>query len=331
MQARLEKLFGVFVVLVALITTPLSALAEEIWRSEGYVAMVNGSVITIEDFNRAMKQVEQRLAGAEKDLGVSQRAEIKKEVLEKLINRELLYQKSQKDGFKVTSAEVDDQLSRIRRRFSSEEEFKRALGYMGFTEKNIEYQIRRGIEIQRFVDHNFAQKAAVAEKEIKAYYKSHPGYFKQPEQVRASHILIKVAPDANDFQKAEARSKIEMIRQMLKEGEDFAALARAYSKGPSNANDGDLGYFRRGEKAMPFETAAFALEPGDVSGIIETDIGFHLIKVVDKKSEASTGYGKARGKIAQYMKQKQVQKMADEYAENIKRSATIERFLTENH
>ncbi|MFC1812739.1 peptidylprolyl isomerase [Thermodesulfobacteriota bacterium] len=326
MQARLEKSFGVFVVLLALIMTPLSALAEETWRSEGYVAVVNGAVITIEDFNRAMKQVEQRLANTEKDPGVSRLSEIKKEVLEKLINRELLYQKSQKDGFKVTSAEVDDQLSRIRRRFPSEEEFKRALGYMGFTEKNIEHQIRRGIEIQRFVDHNFAQQAAVPEKEIKAYYNSHQNYFKQPEQVRASHILIKVDPEANDFQKAEARRKIEMIRQMLEEGEDFAVLARAYSEGPSNANGGDLGYFRRGEKAMPFETAVFALAPREVSGVVETDIGFHLIKVVDKKPETSTSYGEARDKIAQYLKQKQVQKPANEYAEKIKRSATIERF-----
>lgn len=330
MQTRLGKFFWILAVLSALITTPLSALAEETWRSEGYVAVVNGSVITIEDFNRAMKQVEQRLANTEKDLGVSRLSEIKKEVLEKLINRELLYQKSQKDGFKVTWAEVDDQLSKIRRRFSSKEEFKRALGYMGFTEKNIEYQIRRGIEIQRFVDHNFAQQAAVPEKEIKAFYKSHPDYFKQPEQVRASHILIKVDPDANDFQKVEARSKIEMIRQMIEEGEDFAVLARAYSEGPSNANSGDLGYFRRGEKVVPFETAAFVLEPGEVSGIVETDIGFHLIKVVDKKSETSTGYGEARDKIAQYLKQKQVQQLANEYAENIKRSATIERFITEN-
>jgi len=326
MQARLEKYFGVFVVLLTLIMTPLSTLAEETWRSEGYVAMVNGSVITKEDFNRAMKHVEQRLANTEKDLGVPRLSEIKKEALEKLINRELLYQKSQKDGFKVTSAEVDDQMSRIRRRYSSEDEFKRSLGYMGFTEKNIAYQIRRGMGIQRFVDHNFARQAAVPEREIKAFYKSHPDYFKQPEQVRASHILIKVDPDANDSQKTEARSKIEMIRQMLEEGEDFAVLARAYSEGPSNANDGDIGYFRRGEKAMPFEMAAFGLEPGGVSGIVETDIGFHLIKIVDKKSKTSTGYRKARDKIARYLKQKQAQKLANEYAESMKRSATVERF-----
>lgn len=330
MQARLEKYFWVLVVLLALTITPLSVLTEAAGRPERYVAVVNGSVITTESFNRAMKQVEQRIANAEKDLDDSQFLEIKIEVLEKLINRELLYQESQTAGFKVTPAEVDDQLNRIRRRFPTEEDFERALGYMGFTKNNVASQIRRGMEIQRFIDRKFARQAAVSEKEIKAFYKSHPDYFKQPEQVRASHILIKVDSGANDFQKAEARSKIEMIRQTLEEGEDFAVLARAYSEGPTAANDGDLGYFRRGEKAMPFETAAFALAPGEVSGVVETSIGFHLIKVFDKKYEKPIGYGGARDKIFQYLKQKQAQKLANDYAESVKRSATIERFITGN-
>ena len=108
---------------------------------------------------------------------------------------------------------------------------------------------------------------------------------KKPEQVKASHILVKVDAGADEAKKAEARKKIQEIQQKVKAGGDFEALATENSDCPSKAKGGDLGFFERGQMVKPFEEAAFALKPGEVSGIVETQFGYHIIKVQEKKDE----------------------------------------------
>jgi peptidyl-prolyl cis-trans isomerase C len=156
-----------------------------------------------------------------------------------------------------------------------------------------------------------------------------PGLFKQPEQVRASHILIKVEPQADESQKAAARKKIQKIQQRLQKGEDFAALAEEFSQCPSSAKGGDLGYFRRGQMVKPFEEAAFALKPGEVSDVVETKFGYHLIKVIEKKSETTIAFEDIKDRLEQYLKQEKVQKEVSLYAQKLKEKAKVERFLTQ--
>jgi peptidyl-prolyl cis-trans isomerase C len=149
--------------------------------------------------------------------------------------------------------------------------------------------------------------------------------FKQPEQVKASHILIKVTPDADDAQKATARKKIEEIQQKLKNGGDFAALAKEYSEGPSGARGGDLGFFRHGQMVKPFENAAFGLEPGQVSDVVTTRFGYHLIKVTEKKPAKTLAYSEVKDKIGERLKQQKIEKQAGEYIDGLKKDAKIEK------
>jgi peptidyl-prolyl cis-trans isomerase C len=108
-------------------------------------------------------------------------------------------------------------------------------------------QLERNTAIKEFIDKQFVQKVTISDKESKAYYESNPDLFKQPEQVQASHILIKIDSKADESQKAQARKKIEKIQKRLQKGEDFAALAKEFSQCPSKAKGGDLGYFQRGQ------------------------------------------------------------------------------------
>ena len=151
--------------------------------------------------------------------------------------------------------------------------------------------------------------------------------FKQPEQIKASHILIKVDAKADEAQKAEARKKIEEVQQKLKDGGDFAALAKEYSEGPSSAKGGDLGYFRRGQMVKPFEDAALALKPNEVSDIVETRFGYHLIIVYDTKPEQTLAYADVKDKISQRMKQEKIEKEAVQYVDKLKKDAKLEKFL----
>lgn len=242
MQIKHRRWFLALVTTINLAWIALPALAAEKQASEGKVAVVNGSVITQEDFDREMGRVLQRLASMGRSLDDSQLRAIKKEVLEGLIHGELLYQESQRKEIKVEEVAINEQLETLKKRFPSEDEFKTALNKMNLSEANIRSQIKKGLTIEQFVE-----KVTVSDKELRAYYDSHPDSFKQPEQVRASHILIKVDPQADESQRAEARKKIAEIQQKLQKGEDFATLAKESSQGPSSAKGGDLGYFRGGK------------------------------------------------------------------------------------
>jgi peptidyl-prolyl cis-trans isomerase C len=256
----------------------------------------------------------------------SQLSRIKKDLLENLIDRELLYQESQKKGIKVDEAAIDE---RFKKQFADEAKLKNILRSMNLSEAGIRSQFMRGMAIRKLVDQEIAPKATVSEKEMKAYYDSNPRFFVQPEQVQASHILIKVDSKADKSQKAEARKELEEIQQRIEKGEDFSVLAKESSECPSSAKGGDLGYFGRGKMAKPFEEAAFALKPGQVSEIVETRYGYHLIKAMGKRPERTVPYKEAKARIEQRLKREKIQKEVDLYVAKLKEKAKVERLLTE--
>ena len=291
------------------------------------IAAVNGIDITGAQFNKELSLQLDRISKQGQQLSDEQLAALKKDLLNSLIEREVLYQQSQKVGIKVTDQDVDEQLATIKKRFPSEQEYKNALSAMNLTEDEVKKQIARGLAIRGLMDQVIMSKIIITDEETKSYYDANPQLFKQPEQVKASHILIKVAADATDAQKAEARKKIEDVQQKIKNGGDFAELAKEYSEGPSNVRGGDLGYFRRGQMVKPFEDAAFALQPNEVSGVVETQFGYHIIKVYDKKPEQVLAYSDVKEKLAQHMQQQKAEKEAGQYIEQLKKDAKIETFL----
>ncbi len=288
------------------------------------VAVVNGTPITRVNFDRALGYAKQQALRMGKALDDAQ---IKEGVLNQLIGSELLYQAAQKEGVTIDEKTVDERLAQWKKRFTTEEEYKKALKGLDLSEPQMKGDIKKGMTIEKLVVDKFVDKTAVPEKEIKAYYDSHSGLFKQPEQVRASHILIKVEPKAAESEKAEALKKIKEVQEKQKKGEDFAELAKAYSQGPSSSKGGDLGYFSRGQMVPPFEGAAFKLKPGEVSDIVETRFGYHLIKVVDKKPESTVPYDDIKGRIGQYLKQEKIQKEVKQLVDKLRKEATVETFL----
>ena len=306
----------------------LPGFATETTASKDKVAVVNGSVITQAELDREVNLVQQRFANMGRPMGQVQLLTIKSQVLESLISRELLYQESQKKGVKVNQQRLDTEYEGLKNRFPSEEEFKNRLSSLKISEADVKTQIERGLVIQEFIDEEIGGKVVVPEKDVKAYYDTHPDSFKQPEQVRASHILLKVDPQADKDQKAAARKKLEEIRKRLLKGEDFVALAREFSEGPTSVRGGDLGYFRRGQMVKPFEDAAFALKVGELSDVVETRFGYHLIKVTGKKPETTIAYAEVKERLQKYLKDEKVQQEVTVYIEELKTKAKVEKFLT---
>ena len=291
------------------------------------VAVVNGVVITRAEFDKELSVHLQRVARQGQQLSEEQMKALEKEILEGLIEREVLFQETRKAGIKISDQKVDEQLAGIKKRFPNEEEFQKALASMNLTEAEVKNQIKRGLAIRELIDQNVTSKIVITDAATNDYYKANPQLFKQPEQVKASHILIKVEPSADEAAKTAARKKITGIQQKLKDGGDFAELAKQNSEGPSAARGGDLGYFNRGQMVKPFEDAAFSLKTNEVSDVVETRFGYHLIKVYDKKPEQTLAYEDVKEKIAQKLKQEQVEKAATLYVDNLKKGAKVEKSM----
>jgi peptidyl-prolyl cis-trans isomerase C len=302
-------------------------LADETNPADNKVAEVNGSVITKAQFDSEMSRVNARLEVAGQTPSTSQREEIRKEVLKNLIDRELLLQESARKKITVDDPSVAEQIESLKKRFPGEGEYKEWLTMIGFSEEELKSRIKEEMAIKRLVDEEIVAKIAVSEKEAKEYYDNNPNSFSQAEQVQASHILIAFDQKAGAPAKEAARKKIEEIEERLKKGEDFSALAKEFSQCPSSEKGGDLGYFERGQMVPPFEDAAFALEPGTVSGIVETQFGYHLIKSVDKKPATTILYSDISEQLQQYLKNEKVKKETPIYLSNLKAKAEVKWYL----
>jgi peptidyl-prolyl cis-trans isomerase C len=319
------QLWGMIALTLILASTVV--LAEEKKTNSDRVAVVNGVNIASKDFNQALNYYLQMVAQRGQQIPESQMPEIKNAILENLIITELLFQESKQKGIQVNAEDVTKQLQSIKQQVPSEAEFKKLLGENQITESDLRLQIERDMAIQQLINNEVAQKVMISDEESKTYYDTHPQSFVQPEQVRASHILIKVDADATEAQKTEARKKITAIQQKLKKGEDFASLAENYSEDTTSKKGGDLGYFGRGQMVEPFEEAAFSLKPNEISDIVETQYGYHLIKVVDKKPEAKLTYAEVKDRLDQYLKQQKLQSAEKLYIDNLRKNAAVEKFL----
>jgi peptidyl-prolyl cis-trans isomerase C len=317
----------IIVIAMSLVLVSTLALAEEKKELAGKAAVVNGVAISKDDFNREMDFYIKRASQQGQQVPQAQLGMMKSQVLDSLIDRELLYQETKKKGIKADAAEVDGELQKIKQRYAKEGEFEQLLSNMGLTEPDVRRQIERGLAIQQLIDKEVRTKVKIGDEEVKSYYDSNPQLFQQPEQVKASHILIKVNADATQEKKDEARKKIESVQKKAKKGEDFSTLAKTYSEGPSGPKGGDLGYFRRGQMVKPFEDAAFKLEPNQTSDIVETQFGYHLIKVVDKKPAQQVAYADVKEQLSEHLKKQKMDSEASTYIEGLRSTAKIEKFL----
>jgi peptidyl-prolyl cis-trans isomerase C len=224
----------------------------------------------------------------------------------------------------VDDNDVGQQLTQLKGRFSSEEDFANALKRLKMTENDLKDEFTRRLVVKTMIDQVIANKVEITAEETKTFYDSNPNYFKAPERVRASHVLVKLDPKASEVEKAEARKKIEDIQKRIQKGEELSALAKELSDCPSASKGGDLDYFQRGQMVAPFEEAAFSLKPGETSGVVETQFGYHLIKVVDKKESGTIVYDEIRGNIESHLRQQKVNEKYAAYIEELKSNAKVE-------
>ena len=288
------------------------------------VAEVNGVIITQAELDR---EIDNLLRKGQMNQTQPVSEDFKQKALDNLIKKELIYQAAKKSGVKVDEAEVEKQFEQVKGRFPSDDAFKEILENQNMTKEQVKDEIRQALVIRSYIENEFMEQIEVTEEMKKEYYSGNKEKFKQPERVKASHILVKVPPDADEKTRKEAREKIEKIQEEIKAGEDFTKLAQEKSEGPSSEKGGDLGFFMRGQMVKPFEEAAFSLKEGEVSQIVETQFGYHIIKVSEKESEKTMSYEEMAPRIEQFLKQEKMMKMVQDKLEQMRENVDIKVYI----
>lgn len=286
------------------------------------VARVNGEAINGAELENAVKGLEGRAGGP---VPADQRDRVYRGVLDDMIGYKLLIQEAKARKIAVPDADVEAQVAQIRGQFPNQQQFEQALAAQKLTVQNVRDDARSEISVEKLVEGEIGSKIAVKPEAINDFYKNNQDKFQQGPRVRASHILIQVPQGADAAAKQQAKTKAEGILKDLKAGKDFAAAAKENSQDPGSApNGGDLGYFEQGQMVPQFEQAAFTLGPGQMSELVETQFGYHIIKVSEHQDGRVVPLEEAKGQIEQYLTQQNRQAETQAFVNTLKSKATIE-------
>jgi parvulin-like peptidyl-prolyl isomerase len=321
------------------------------------VAIVNGEVIFSDDLERAVSPaIEQFKKLTPPEQQTKERInELKKLALDQLIEERLLVQEGKKRNIKVTKYEVSQAINKLKLQFKSEEEFNEELKKQKLTMSSFEKRVQDQLIAIKLIEQEVKPKVVLpTESEAKALFdkvvarmenKAVPGVSPKEEEelnllaqllrravserVRVRHILIRVDKDATEAEKRKAREKIEKILSRIKKGEDFSELAKEYSEDTgSRDRGGDLGYIVKGDGSdIPeFEKAAFQLQVGEVSGIVETKYGYHIIKCEEKRAAMKPKFEDLKNDFLEYIFQRRNEEEYKKFVDKLKEKATIKTY-----
>ena len=286
------------------------------------VARVNATEISKTQLLRRAEALKSQLPPSEAGEGFYQR------VLGDMVNSELLYQLVETKGLAPTDADVDAELDTQRQRYGGETAFESALKQRGLSVEEAKLDLKKELGIQRLVERDLIPQLTVTEEEKKTFYDENQESMQQPVQFKAAHILISVDASATPEKRAELKKKAQSIRNMVEVGQDFAELAAKNSGDPGSKNNGgELGWMSEGQTVPPFEAAMKSLEPGELSELVETRFGYHIIKLQERRDPGAPPYEEVEEQIEEFLKQRGLQELMQQEVELLRGTATIEVFI----
>jgi peptidyl-prolyl cis-trans isomerase C len=288
------------------------------------IARVNGEPVKKEEFERMLHTIEGR---AGQPIPPDRRDEILRGALDQLVVYSLLSQESKNRGIKVEDAEVEAKMQQLRSQFPTQEAYEKALKERNLSADSLRKDARVDLSVTKLMDAEVSALPGPSDLDAKDFYAKNPDRFKQDESVRASHILVRVDEKADAAAKKKARAEIDAVLKQVRAGGDFAKLAQEHSQDGSAAQGGDLNYFPKGQMVPPFDQVAFSLKPGEVSGVVTTQFGYHIIKVVDHKPGRTVPFEEAEPQIKQFLGEQKKQQHAAAFIEGLKKKSKIEVFI----
>ena len=289
------------------------------------IAIVNDDIITFSELNDAtglsLKDTEVNLRFINKDTA---QHEMKREILDRLIQDKLIDQEVKKRLIVVSESVVDNAIDNItRENHLTREALIEKLKSDGIVFDTYKEQIKQEMERMKLVDYQIKSKIVLNDNELREYYTKNMDTFKVMNEVRVQHILLSIPRGADEAKLNEVNRKARTLLLEIKKGEDFGKLAKIYSQGASADSGGDMGWFKRGEMVPFLEKVVFNLKVGEVSNIIRSDLGLHIIKVMDGKEQGIETFEEAKEQVKNIIYQKRVEDAFKEWIEDLKEKSFI--------
>lgn len=261
------------------------------------VATVNGADIKGMELALEIQQIIPMEASFHSGISRQKYQAIAKQALNELISRELQAQDAKAMGIKVDASVIDKEITQLQGQYKSKSEFEKIMRGSGFTDESLRHFLERRYLAGKAREAAVDAKVTVTDQMVKDYYDKNKPRYVRPEEFRVSHILIKVDPSSNTAERKKLRKRAEDILKKIKAGADFGQMAYKYSDDMSRIKDGDLGYFHAGRTLPEFEKAVKKLKVGEVSGIVQSLYGYHIIKLTDIRPQRQLSYEEMRDKI----------------------------------
>ncbi|MFW2331887.1 MAG: peptidylprolyl isomerase [Nitrospinota bacterium] len=293
-----------------------------------HIADIDGKLINNRRYIRILKQFQEELLRSNQQISVEHFEMQRKNIATSIIEQQLLLIYAEKADLKLDQAAVESELAAIKNSFPSEELFENRLVALGLTKELLRDEVTENFIAKQYVDEFFFKKVTITQKAVRDYYDQSPPEIKNEEQVQASHILVKLSAHATEKETEEALAKIENIKKMIEGGKDFAEIAKQESDDPgSKGNGGDLGLFGKGAMVKEFEDAAFNTAVGQLSDIIRTKFGFHILKVYKKEPAYTKAYSEVKDSIETKLKTVEVQSRLKKLLDEKLRSPGVKIFI----
>jgi peptidyl-prolyl cis-trans isomerase SurA len=287
---------------------------------------VNGEVVTLREVERqagaALERAEALPAGPQRDAA---RASALRAAFDQLVAQRLFDAQAAQLGVEVGEAEVDAAVEEIKRRNRLDEAgLDGALAQQGMDRAAFRRSVRRDIESMRILQVKVRSRVNVSDEDVVAFYRSHPEEFRADEEVRVRHLFLALPPNASMEEEARVKARAARLLARARGGEDFGALARAESEGPSAQDGGDLGWLRRGTIQPELEKAAFGLTTGGVSDVIRTRAGLQILKVEERRGGGQRPFDEVKDEIRNHLVNEQLEKYRSQYVSELRRDAAVD-------
>ena len=309
---------------LALICLPAGKVAAEI--VDRVVASAGDESVSLYDVEKEGKALFEQVAASSAPEELEGRMyEARKNIVERLLEKILLLREGKRMGIDISESEIDGAIENIKRENKIDQKtLVAALEQEGLTYDAYRTEVREQAIRSKVIDRKVRSGVRISNEDIEIYYQRNTAQFKLDEEIKARHILF-VLPAGADRQKTEeVRNRALEVLDKVKGGEDFEALAKIYSEGPSGPKGGDLGFFKRETMLKEFSDAAFALEQGEISSIVRSTFGYHIIKLEERRGGTLMPLEDARDKIRDILYPREVEKGIKAFIRELKESEDVE-------